>query len=97
VPGPGSYGRNDAGDAGIDATLLSKAIGPRVRVQGMRYEGHGSDPNGPASIHPARAALDNNGAVVGHTFESKGFSRVDIDTKENDPAYRPPASYWRCH
>src|SRR5262249_28650559 len=31
VPGPGSYGRNDAGDAGIDAALLSKAVGRPVR------------------------------------------------------------------
>src|SRR6516165_7870354 len=30
VPGPGSYGRNDAGDAGIDAALLSKAVGRPV-------------------------------------------------------------------
>ena len=28
VPGPGSYGRNDAGDAGIDAALLSEGGGP---------------------------------------------------------------------
>jgi nicotinate dehydrogenase subunit B len=56
VPGPGSYGRNDAGDAGIDAALLSKAVGRPVRVQGMRYEGPGGDPKGPASIHRARAA-----------------------------------------
>ena len=62
VPGPGSYGRNDAGDAGIDAALLSKAVGRPVRVQGMRYEGHGWDPKGPASIHRARAALDKDGA-----------------------------------
>jgi nicotinate dehydrogenase subunit B len=41
VPGPGSYGRNDAGDAGIDAASLSKAVGRPVRVQGMRHEGHG--------------------------------------------------------
>ena len=41
VPGPGSYGRNDVGDAGIDAALLSKAVGRPVRVQGMRYEGRG--------------------------------------------------------
>jgi nicotinate dehydrogenase subunit B len=41
VPGPGCYGRNDAGDAGIGAALLSKAVGCPVRVQGMRYEGHG--------------------------------------------------------
>ncbi len=87
VPGPGSYGRNDAGDAGIDAALLSKAVGRPVRVQGMRYEGHGWDPKGPASIHRARAALDKDGAVIGYAFESKGFSRVDIDTNESDPAY----------
>jgi nicotinate dehydrogenase subunit B len=87
VPGPGSYGRNDAGDAGIDAALLSKAVGHPVRVQGMRYEGHGWDPKGPASIHRARAALDPDGAVIGYAFDSKGFSRIDIDTNESDPAY----------
>jgi hypothetical protein len=87
VPGPGSYGRNDAGDAGIDAALLSKALGRPVRVQGMRWEGHGWDPKGPASIHRARAALDKDGAVIGDAFESKGFSRIDIDTNESDPAY----------
>jgi len=87
VPGPGSCGRNDAGDAGIDAAMLSEAVGRLVRVQGMRYEGHGWDPKGPASIHHARAALDQDGAVVGYVFESKGFSRVDIDTNESDPVY----------
>src|SRR4029077_8760985 len=87
VPGPGSYGRNDAGDAGIDAALLSKAVGRPVRVQGMRYEGHAWDPKGPASIHRARAALDQDGAVIGYVFESKGFSRIDIDTNESDPSY----------
>jgi nicotinate dehydrogenase subunit B len=86
VPGPGSYGRNDAG---IDAALLSKAVGRPVRVQGMRWEGHGWDPEGPASIHRARAALDPDGAVIGYAFESKGFSRIDIDTNESDPAYSP--------
>jgi len=52
VPGPGSYGRNDAGVAGIDAALLSKAVGRPVRVQGMRYEGHGWDPQGPGLDPP---------------------------------------------
>jgi len=56
VPGPGSYGRDDAGDAGVDAAVRSKAVGRPVRVQKMRYEGHGWDPKGPASIHRARAA-----------------------------------------
>jgi hypothetical protein len=65
----------------------SKAAADRVRLQGMRYEGYGWDPKGPASIHRARAALDQDGAVVGYVFESKGFSRIDIDTNESDPAY----------
>jgi hypothetical protein len=52
----------------------------------MRHEGHGWDPKGPASIHRARAALDPDGAVIGYVFESKGFSRIDIDTNESDPS-----------
>ena len=76
-----------AKDAGIGAVLLSKAVGRPVRVQGMRYEGHAWDPKGPASIHHARAALDQDGTVIGYVFESKGFSRIDIDTNESDPVY----------
>ena len=53
----------------------------------MRWEGHGWDPKGPGSIHRARAALDRDGAVIGYVFESKDFSRIDIDTNESDPAY----------
>jgi nicotinate dehydrogenase subunit B len=53
----------------------------------MRHKGHGWDPKGPASIHRARAALDQDGVVIGYAFESKGFSRVDIDTNESDPVY----------
>jgi len=85
VPGPGSYGRNDAGDAALDAAVLAKELRRPVRVQGMRHEGHGWDPKGPASVHRARAALDASGNVVAYHFESKGFSRVDIDTNEADP------------
>src|SRR5205814_3708150 len=33
VAGPGSYGRNDAGDAAMDAAFLAKATGKPVRVQ----------------------------------------------------------------
>jgi hypothetical protein len=87
VPGLGSYERNDAGEAGIDAALLSKAMGRLVRVQGMRYEGTHCNLKWPASIHRARAALDGDGAVVGYGFESKGCSRTDIDTHESHPAY----------
>src|SRR5260370_26062421 len=42
---------------------------------------------GVASIHHARAALDKDAAVIGYFFESKAFSRIDIDTNESHPAY----------
>jgi CO/xanthine dehydrogenase Mo-binding subunit len=85
VTGPGSYGRNDAGDAALDAAMLSKLTGRPVRVQGMRNDGIAWDPKGPACVHRARAALDASGKVIGYEFISKGFSRRNIDTNESDP------------
>jgi CO/xanthine dehydrogenase Mo-binding subunit len=87
MTGPGSYGRNDAGDATMDAAVLSKAVGKPVRVQGMRYEGHGWDPKAPASVHVARAAVDKDGKVTAWQFESKAFSKRDLFTNEGDPAH----------
>jgi CO/xanthine dehydrogenase Mo-binding subunit len=83
--GPGSYGRNDAGDATMDAAFLSRATGRSVRVQYMRATGTGWDPKGPASVHLCRAAMDEAGEVTGYHFESRGFSRTDVDTNESDP------------
>ena len=60
--GPGSYGRNDADDAAMDAAVMAKAVGKPVRVQYMRDQGTGWDPKGPASVHKVRAAID---AVLG--------------------------------
>jgi nicotinate dehydrogenase subunit B len=83
--GPGSYGRNDADDAAMDAAVIAKAVGKPVRVQYMRDQGTGWDPKGPASIHIARAALDASGKVIGYDFLSKGFSRVDVNTNGSEP------------
>jgi nicotinate dehydrogenase subunit B len=85
TPGPGSYGRNDADDAAMDAAVLAKAVGKPVRVQYMRNQGTGWDPKGPASIHQARAAIDAQGNVVAYDFLSKGFSRIDVDTNGSKP------------
>jgi nicotinate dehydrogenase subunit B len=85
--GPGSYGRNDAGDAVMDAAVLSKAVGKPVRVQGMRYEGHGWDPKAPASIHVSRAAVDKDGKVTAWHFASKAFSKRDTLNNEGDPEH----------
>jgi nicotinate dehydrogenase subunit B len=85
VPGPGSYGRNDADDAAMDAAVLANMTGKPVRVQYMRDQGTGWDPKGPASIHRARAAIDADGKVIGYEFVSRGFSRVDVDTQGSKP------------
>jgi len=85
VTGPGSYGRNDAGDTPFDAALLSRELGRPVRVQYMRNEGHGWDTKSPASVQRVRAGLDAEGRVVGIQFESKAFSRTNIATSEADP------------
>ena len=85
VPGAGSYGRNDAGDAASDAAYLSNLVGKPVRVQYSREEGTAWDPKGPACVHRARAAIDASGKVVAYEFIAKGFSRVHINTNEADP------------
>ncbi|HEX9877782.1 MAG TPA: molybdopterin cofactor-binding domain-containing protein [Gammaproteobacteria bacterium] len=87
VPGPGSYGRNDSGDAAMEAALISKSIGRPVRVQGMRHEGHAWDPKGPASIHHVRAGLDASGNVLALSFRSKGFSAGDMESNESNPSH----------
>ena len=86
VPGPGAYGRNDAGDAAMDAAVLAKATGRPVRLQYTRDQGTGWDPKGPASIHRARAAIDASGNVIGYDFLSKGFSRIDVLMNESKAA-----------
>lgn len=85
MTGPGSYGRNDSGDATMDAAVLSKAVGKPVRVQGMRHDGTQWDPKAPASVHVSRAALDKDGKVIGWQFESKGFSRREFHRDEGSP------------
>jgi nicotinate dehydrogenase subunit B len=85
TPGPGSYGRNDADDAAMDAAVLAKAVGKPVRVQYMRNQGTGWDPKGPASVHQVRAALDAAGNVVAYDFLSKAFSSVDVGTNGSKP------------
>jgi CO/xanthine dehydrogenase Mo-binding subunit len=85
VPGPGSYGRNDADDCAADAAVLSMAVGKPVRLQYMREQGTGWDPKGPASVHTARMAFDAAGNITAYAFTSKGFSRIDVNTNGGTP------------
>jgi nicotinate dehydrogenase subunit B len=86
VPGPGCYGRNDGGDAAMDAAVLAQRVGRSVRLQYTRDQGTGWDPKGPASIHRARAAIDGSGRVIAFEFVSKAFSRLDVLMNESKPA-----------
>ena len=74
LPGPGSYGMNDADDAAIDAALISKEIGKPVRVQYMRADGTGWDPKGPPSAIHMRGGIDEKGEAILYHFESHGYS-----------------------
>ena len=85
LDGPGSYGRNDAGDAAFAALLLSSIVGKPVRVQGMRHEGTAWDPKGPASVHTAKAGVDEKGNIQAYSFQSRAFSRTEINFTENHP------------
>lgn len=85
MPGPGSYGRSDAGDGAMDAVLLSAAVGAPVRVQWMRHEGHAWDPKGPASVIHCRAGVDADSSVVAYHHHIKGFSRRDQHSREGTP------------
>jgi nicotinate dehydrogenase subunit B len=94
VTGPGSYGRNDAGDATLEAAFLAQATGRPVRIQGMRADGIAWDPKAPASVHHAKAGLDASGKIVALQFESKGFSRVETDSNESNPAHSLIGQQW---
>jgi nicotinate dehydrogenase subunit B len=74
MPGPGSYGMNDADDCAADAALLSQAVGRPVRLQYTRADGTGWDPKGPPATILMRAGLDPSNAVTAWDYEARGFS-----------------------
>ena len=80
-------GGMEPGESAAEACAreVREETGLHVRV--VRLIGVYSDPNqliiypdGLRRCHRARAALDKDDAVIGYVFESKGFSRIDIDT-----------------
>jgi CO/xanthine dehydrogenase Mo-binding subunit len=74
MPGPGSYGMNDADDCAVEAAFLAQAVGRPVRLQYMRAEGTGWDPKGPPVTMYLRAALNSSGTVFAWDYEARGFS-----------------------
>lgn len=74
MPGPGSYGMNDADDAAMDAAILSHEVGRPVRVQYMRQDGTGWDPKAPPIAFHLRGGFDAQGELVALDYEARGFS-----------------------
>ncbi|MGD0661377.1 MAG: molybdopterin cofactor-binding domain-containing protein [Syntrophorhabdales bacterium] len=84
-PGPGSYGRNDAGDVAYEAALLSKEVGRPVCLQSTRHEATAWDPKAPAALITVRGALDNAGNVIAFDWDNRSFSHQDVAPSENPP------------
>ena len=78
--GPGSYGRNDADDCAMDATVLAKAVGKPVRLQYIPDQGPGWDPRPGLRAQGARGDRCVRQGHRVRVHEQKAFSRVDVDT-----------------
>jgi len=74
LPGPGSYGMNDADDAAIDAVLVARDLGRPVRLQYSRADATAWDPKGPPGVFRLRGGLDATGAVKAFDYHSRGLS-----------------------
>ena len=74
LPGPGSYGMNDADDAAIDAVIVAREIGRPVRLQYARSDATAWDPKGPPGVFRLRGGVDASGRVVAFDFHSRGYS-----------------------
>jgi CO/xanthine dehydrogenase Mo-binding subunit len=77
-PASGCYGRNGADPATLDAAIMSELANAPVRVQWMRWDEHGWDPKGPATLHDLRGGLDSDGNVV--AFEHEAWLPSESDT-----------------
>ncbi len=74
MPGPGSYGMNDADDAAVDAVIVALAVGRPVRLQYARSDATAWDPKGPPGVFRLKGGLDAAGRVVAFDYHSRGYS-----------------------
>ena len=74
LPGPGSYGMNDADDAAVDAVIIAREVGRPVRLQYSREEATAWDAKGPPGVFRLRGGLDAAGKVTAFDYFSRGYS-----------------------
>jgi nicotinate dehydrogenase subunit B len=74
LPGPGSYGMNDADDAAVDAVMVAREVGRPVRLQYSREDATAWDAKGPPGVFRLRGGLDAAGKVTSFDYFSRGYS-----------------------
>ncbi|HEY8286349.1 MAG TPA: molybdopterin cofactor-binding domain-containing protein [Chloroflexota bacterium] len=74
----GCYGRNGADVAALDAVIMSKLAGKPVRLQWMRWDEHGWDPKGPATVQDLVGGLDAKGNLM--AWHHEGWIPSMFDT-----------------
>ena len=74
LPGPGSYGMNEADDAAVDAVIVAREVGRPVRLQYSREEATAWDAKGPPGVFRMRGGLDSAGKVTAFDYFSRGYS-----------------------
>jgi nicotinate dehydrogenase subunit B len=81
--GSGCYGHNGADDVALDAALLARAVpGKPVKLQWMREDEFGWEPQGSPMNIELRASLDANGKIVDWQHELWSYTH---STRPYDP------------
>ncbi len=70
-------------DTGQSAAILSKAVGKPVRVQYMRWDEHGWDNYGPATLWDVKGGIDANGKLVAWDATSTGMAAYSVTPAES--------------
>jgi nicotinate dehydrogenase subunit B len=89
--GSSSFGGGAAHvDNGECAAICSLAVGKPVRVQWMRWDEHGWDNYGPATMWDVKGGVDANGKLVAWDATSTGMSAYTVTPSEAMVGYPIP-------
>jgi CO/xanthine dehydrogenase Mo-binding subunit len=75
VEGSGVYGLTNADNAGMDAAVISQAVGRPVKVNYSRADDHTAENYGNPYVHRMKGAVDAGGTVIAWDAESWTASR----------------------
>ncbi|MBI4470006.1 MAG: xanthine dehydrogenase family protein molybdopterin-binding subunit [Acidobacteria bacterium] len=92
--GAGSYGSNNGNPiVGVDAAVMSAAVGRPVKVQWFREDTHGWESYGPIHLFKIKAGLDASGNVIAYEFDSWGATANNNSSGERYKFGRGSATF----